>query len=84
MIVKIETTFFIFLKPDYRDLIQKHSTNVLLLLPDKSANKLTVIGKINYISKPLAELGLSNSKSKTNSKATHSIKEIISANISYC
>ena len=39
---------------------------------------------IYYISKLLAELGLSNSKSKTNSKATHSIKQIIPPNISYC
>ena len=51
---------------------------------DKSGNKLTVIRKIYYISKLLAELGLSNSKSKTNSKATHVIEEIIPPNISYC
>ena len=50
----------------------------------KYANKLTVITKIYCISKLLAELGLSNSKSKTNSEATHSIEEIIPANISYC
>ena len=37
-----------------------------------------------YISKLLAELGLSNPRSKTYSKATHSIKEIIQAKISYC
>ena len=50
----------------------------------KYGNKLTVISKIYCISKLLAELGLSNSKSKTNSEATHSIEEIIPANISYC
>ena len=50
----------------------------------KYANKLTVITKIYCISKLLAELGLSNSKSKTNSKVTHFIEEIIPANISYC
>ena len=50
----------------------------------KTANKLTVISKLYCISKLLAELGLSNSKSKTNSKATHCIEEIIPANISYC
>ena len=37
-----------------------------------------------YISKLLAELGLSNSKSKTNLKAAHSIEEIIPANTTYC
>ena len=51
---------------------------------DRSANQLTVISKIYYISKLVAELGLSSSKSKTNSKATHSIEEIIAANIRYC
>ena len=51
---------------------------------DRSANQLNVISKIYYISKLLAELGLSSSKSKTNSKATHSIEEIIAANIRYC
>ena len=49
----------------------------------KYGNKLTVISKIYCTSKLLAELGLSNSKSKTNSEATHSIEEIIPANISY-
>ena len=33
MIVKIEVVFSIAFQPDYRDLIYKHSTNVLLLLP---------------------------------------------------
>ena len=37
-----------------------------------------------YISKLLAELGLSNPKSKTYLKATHSIEEIIQAKISCC
>ena len=36
--------------------------------------------KICYISKLLVEVGLSNSKSKTYSKATHSIEEIIQGN----
>ena len=38
----------------------------------------------NIFSKLSAELDLSNSKSKTHSKATHSIEEIIQGNISYC
>ena len=37
-----------------------------------------------YISKLLAEINLSNSKSKTYSKATHSIQETIQANIRSC
>ena len=37
----------------------------------------------NIFSKLSAELDLSNSKSKTHSKATHSIEEIIQGNISY-
>ena len=48
---------------------------------DKSESKLTVISKIYYISKFLAELGISNSKSKTNSKATYSIEKVIPGNI---
>ena len=43
-----------------------------------------MICKKDYISKLLAERGLSNSKSKTYSKATHSIEEIIQANIRSC
>ena len=74
IVIVIEVVFFIVFKPDYRDLIQKH----------KTANKLTVISKVYYISKLLAELGLSNSNCKTNSKATHFIEEIIPPNISYC
>ena len=50
---------------------------------DRYENKLTVISKIFYISKLFAALDLSNSKSKTNLKAAHSIVEIIPANISY-
>ena len=46
--------------------------------------KFAFICKIYYISKLLREVGLSNSKSKTYSKATHSIEEIIQGNISYC
>ena len=46
--------------------------------------KFAFICKIHYISKLLVEVGLSNSKSKTYSKATHSIEEIIQGNISYC
>ena len=37
-----------------------------------------------YISKLLVEVGLSTSKSKTYSKATHSVEEIIQGNINYC
>ena len=36
------------------------------------------------ISKLLAEVGRSNSKSKTYSKGTYSIEEIIQANVNYC
>ena len=47
------------------------------------ANNFGFICKKYYISKLLAEIGLSNPKSKTYSKATHSIREIIEANINY-
>ena len=57
---------------------------LFVVTTDKSENKLTVISKIYYISKLSAELGISNSKSKKNSKATYSIEKIIPANISYC
>ena len=38
----------------------------------------------SIFSKLSAELDLSNSKSKTHSKSTHSIEEIVQGNISYC
>ena len=50
---------------------------------NRSLNK-QVISKIYYISKLLVELGLSNSKPKTDSKPIHSTEEIIPANISCC
>ena len=71
VIAKIEAVFFILFKPDYRDLIQKHSANILLLLPwTKLQKNFAFICKIYYISKLLAELYLSNSKSKTYAKVT--------------
>ena len=48
---------------------------------DKAVKNFAFISKIYYISKLLAEINLSNSKSKTYSKATNSIKEIIQPNI---
>ena len=71
MIVKTDAVFFITFKHDYRDDIQKHSTNILLLVPE---TKL-------YL---LVEINLSNSKSKAFLKAAHSIEEIIQPNIRSC
>ena len=45
---------------------------------------LLLSAKKYYISKLLAEAGLSNSKSETYSKVTDSIEEIIQANIICC
>ena len=56
----------------------------LVLILHKAANNFAFICKKYYISKLLAEVDLSNSKSKTYSEATHSIDEIIQANINYC
>ena len=50
----------------------------------QSCKKIAFICKIYYISKLLAEINLSNSKSTTYSKATHSIEEIIQPNIRSC
>ena len=47
----------------------------------QSCKNFAFICKIYYISKLLAELDLSNSKSKTYLKVTHSIEEIIQPNI---
>ena len=33
VIVKTDAVFFVVFKPDYRDFIYKHSTNILMLLP---------------------------------------------------
>ena len=83
MIVKIEPVLFIVFKPDYRDLVKKHSKNVLLLLPETKLDTI-LLSSAKYISKLAVELGRSNSKSKTYSEATYSIEETIQANISYC
>ena len=64
--------------------IQRHSTNYVFVTIGKAANKFTFICNKFYISKLLAEVGLSNSKSKTYSEVAHSIDEIVAANINYC
>ena len=51
---------------------------------DKAVKNFAFICKIYYISKLLAEINLSYSKSKTYSKVTHSIEEIIQPNIRSC
>ena len=50
----------------------------------QSCKKFAFICKIYYIYKLFAEINLSNSKSKTYSKVTHSIEEIIQPNIITC
>ena len=84
MICSTVLYFSLFLNQIKEILVEALHKCFAVITIEKSANKLTVISKIYYISKPLAELGLSNSKSKTNSKGTHSIEEIIPAHISYC
>ena len=64
--------------------IQRHSTNYVFVTIGKAANKFTFICNKFYISKLLAEVGLSNSKSKTYSEVAHFIDEIVAANINYC
>ena len=64
--------------------IQRHSTNYVFVTIGKAANKFTFICNKFYISKLLAEVGLSNSKSKTYSEVAHSIDKIVAANINYC
>ena len=75
--------FFIIFKSRYRDLEALHKCFVVVTIV-KAANNFAFIYKIYHISKLLVEVGLSNTKSKTYSKATHSIEEIIQGNISYC
>ena len=48
---------------------------------EKAANNFAFYNKKYDISSVLPEFGLSNPKSKTYSKATHFVKEIIQANI---
>ena len=72
MKVKIDCIFHCY-KPDF-----------VVITIDKAAKNIAFICKIYYISKLLAEIDLSNSKSKTYSKATHSIKVIIQPNIRSC
>ena len=82
VIVKINAVlFFIVFKPDYRDLIYVDYKCFVVVTIDKAAKNFAFICKIYCISKLLAELDLSNSKSKTYSKATHSIEEIIQTNM---
>ena len=73
--------FQTWLQRSYLQVLQKCFVVVII---DKAAKNFAFICKIYYISKLLAELDLSNSKSKTYSKAAHSIEETIQANISYC
>ena len=68
--------FFIVFTPNYRCFV--------VVTIDKAAKNFVFICKIYYISRLLEEVGLSNSKSKTHSKATHSIEELVQASISYC
>ena len=51
---------------------------------DKATNNFAFIFRKYYISKLLVEVGYSHSKSKTYLKVTHSIEDIIQANINYC
>ena len=65
----------------YLEALHKYFAAVTI---DKAVKNFAFIWKIYYISKLLAEINLSNSKSKTYSKATHSIEEIIQPNIRSC
>ena len=86
MIVKIEAVFFIVLKliTDNRDSSVNIPQIFFVVTKDNAVKYFAFICKIYYISKLLEELDLSFSKSKTYSKATHFIEEIIQANICYC
>ena len=66
------------------EILSRSTPQICYIDIDKAAKNFTFICKIYYISKLLAEINLSNSKSKTYSKATHSIQETIQANIRSC
>ena len=51
---------------------------------NQPANDFAFICKKYYISKLISKVGFSSSKSKPYSKITHSIEEIIQANMNYC
>ena len=72
--------YYIYILTFYTN-IQRHSTNYVFVTIGKAANKFTFISNKFYISKLLAEVGLSNSKSKTYSEVAHSIDEIVEKEI---
>ena len=66
----------------YLEVLHKRSFFVLSI--KKTVSDFAFIFRTYYVSKLLTEVGLSDSKSKTYLRATHSIDEIIQANINYC
>ena len=85
VIVKIETVFFIFLNL-IPGTVSRSTPQMLCCFHHRKSCKKYFFHLLNLfklISKLLAELYLSNSKSKIYAKTIHSIEEIIPANISY-
>ena len=66
------------------EILSRSTPQICYIDIDKAAKNFTFICKIYYISKLLAEINLSDSKSKTCSKAIHSIEEIIQPSIRSC
>ena len=67
--------------PDVKSNLQALHEHFAVVIIENAANNFAFIWKKYYISKLLAEVGVFNSISKIYSKATHSIDEIIEANI---
>ena len=66
-----------------RDIVEELHKGFVIVTIDKATKNFGFIYKQYFIFNLLSENGISNSKSKTYSKATHSIEEIIQANINY-
>ena len=64
----------VFRDPDVKSYLESLLRRFVSVAIDKATNDFTFSNK-PYISKPLTEVGLSNSKSKTWSKATLSTKK---------
>ena len=85
MTVKIEDSCFSLFSNMITDILSRITPQMLCCCYHRqSCKKFPFICKIYYITQLLAELQLSNSKSKICLKATHSIEKIIQPNIGSC
>ena len=82
--IQFKQTTPILCDPNLKSYLETLHKRLVIVIIEKAANNFAFVCNKYYISKVLAEIDLSYSKSKAYSKVTHSIEETIQANINHC